>query len=619
MNNSVGSVSGISGGGPAPHELSSRDHGLFGLIALITMSVLTCLVGLHEGPPMGDHECINALAARNALQSGDWVIPMVNDAPLIRKMPLGVWLIAAASYRPGAAAGSVPVTLFSARLPSALAGIGTVLVTAWLGSMLFGRRGGLIAGFLYAGCAATVYYSRNAQVDMVLTFFTALAFACFWRGAIHEKPSRWFMAWFYIAFALAMMAKAPLPLATVGLSLFAYWFVTIPVLDASIGGQHPSDGFLRRWLHELVGRVSRLRTLWLLPGIAVFVIVVGIWPAYVSTQVDNALALWRIEYLSRFSGELSDKIRPAWYYLPIIFGLTLPFMLSIPEAVVALFLPRYVAQRRGLAYAFTWALVATLLLSASVFKRNHYLLSVIPAYCLLLAPVIDRLFFGVVSFAGRGVRFACRILPALLAVGGIAGGVLVRQKHPGLFAPYAIVFVAVFLVWTAACWAYARDRRLSSFALLNLGVPVVVLVMWPALGKGAGLNAETDALAAAITEHGIRPTNVVYWVDGQPNFTLPFYHGIPIRRLISEVEMASLRTGRREVSSEVYLEIVRRLQERLRDEPPAYFIVTAGYFDLLSRRTDLAINVVFRLNGFHSEEEDELVVFTRNTRTTTTH
>ena len=612
MENAVGPVFPRPAESVALGDLSSHDHRLFAMIALLALSVLTCFVGLHEGPPMGDHECINALAARNALQSGHWLIPMVNDAPLIRKTPLGVWLIAAASYRPNAAEGSAPVTPFSARLPSALAGIGTVLVTTWLGSMLYGRRGGLIAGFICAGCAATVFYSRNAQVDMVLTFFTALAFACFWRGAIHEQPSRWFMAWFYVAFALAMMAKAPLPLATVGLSLFAYWFVTTPFLDASIGGQHPSDGFLRRWLHELVGRVSRLRTLWLLPGIVVFVMIVGAWPAYVSSQVDNALALWNIEYLSRFSGELSDKIRPAWYYLPVVFGLMLPFMLSIPEAMVAVFLPRYTAQRKGLAFAFTWALVATGFLSMSAFKRPHYLLSVIPAYCLLLAPVIERLFFGVVSTARRGALITCRVLPALLAVGGIVGGVLVRQKYPDLLTPYAIGVGAAFLVWTAACWAYARDRRLSSFALLNLGVPLVLLIMWPALGKGARLNAETDALAAAITEHGIRPTDVVYWVDGQPNFTLSFYHGIPIRRLISEVEMASLRTGRREVSSEVYLELVHRLQERLRDEPPAYFIVAAGYFDLLSRRTDLAVKAVVRLNGFYSDEEDELVVFTRD-------
>src|SRR3972149_3217890 len=150
MNSTIGSGSGFPNGGLAPSELSSRDHGLFGWIALITMSVLTCLVGLHEGPPMGDHECINALAARNALQSGDWLIPHVDDTPRIRKMPLGIWFIGAASYRPGAPEGSPPVTPFSARLPSALAGVGTGLVVAWLGSMLYGRRAGLIGGFIAA-------------------------------------------------------------------------------------------------------------------------------------------------------------------------------------------------------------------------------------------------------------------------------------------------------------------------------------------------------------------------------------------------------------------------------------------------------------------------------------
>ncbi len=349
MNDAVRPAGGSSADNHAPTEFSSRDHRLFALVALIAMSVLTCFVGLHEGPPMGDHECINALAARNALQTGRCLIPYVDDTPRIRKTPLGIWSIGAASSLVGSPQGAPPVTPLSARLPSALAGIGTVLVVVWLGSMLYGGRAGLVGGFICAGCAATVTYSRNAQVDMMLTFFTALAFACFWRGAMQEQPSRWSMAAFYFVFAMAMMAKTPLPLATVGVSLFAYWFLTAPLLALGTGGQQAPGGSIGRLFHALVGQIAGLRTLWLLPGIAVFLIVVGAWPAYVSTRVDNALGLWRIEYLSRFTGELSDKTRPFWYYVPFIFGLTLPFMLSIPEAVLAPFLPRYAAQRRGLA------------------------------------------------------------------------------------------------------------------------------------------------------------------------------------------------------------------------------------------------------------------------------
>lgn len=255
--------------------------------------------------------------------------------------------------------------------------------------------------------------------------------------------------------------------------------------------------------------------------------------------------------------------------------------------------------------------MGTSFLNASAFKRPHHLLSIIPAYCLLLAPVIDRLFFGVISTAGRGARVACRVLPALLAVGGIAGGVMVRQKYAGLFVPYSIAVVAVFLVWTAACWAYPRDRRLSSFALLNQGVPVAALVIWPALGKAAGLNAEADALAAAFREHGIGATDAIYWVDGRQSFSIQFYHDLKIRRLINEIDMAGLREGRREVSESVYAEIARRVQERLKDNPPAYFIVSAGQYDLLSRRTEVNCREVFRLQRFHEDAEDELVVFTQ--------
>ena len=141
----------------------SADHRTLGFIALIVLASLTCLTGLGEGPPLEDHESINALGARSALESGRW-------------------LIAVASYLTGSPDGSPPVTDFSSRLPSAIAGFATVLVVFWLGSMLYGYRAGLTAGVICAGCAASMFFSRNAHVDMILTPFTTLPLACFWRG-----------------------------------------------------------------------------------------------------------------------------------------------------------------------------------------------------------------------------------------------------------------------------------------------------------------------------------------------------------------------------------------------------------------------------------------------------
>ena len=71
------------------------------------------------------------MLARDILARGDWLLPRLNGAPYLNKPPLYAWLIALGS-RPGGA-----VTQATAAVPSLLAAVGVVLVTAWLG-----RRGG---------------------------------------------------------------------------------------------------------------------------------------------------------------------------------------------------------------------------------------------------------------------------------------------------------------------------------------------------------------------------------------------------------------------------------------------------------------------------------------------
>ncbi len=576
------------------------------MVLLAAFAAFTCFYGLSVGPPLGDHECINALAAGNALQTGEWMIPEVGDAPRIRKTPLGIWAIGLASW--ASDRGSGEVTAFAARLPSAIAAFGTVLTVCWLGSMMYGPRVGRTCGFIAAAGPATLMFARNAQVDMVLTFFTTLSFACFWRGALCGERDRRFLAGFYVAFALAMLAKAPLPLATIGLALAAYWFVGGPLADASQGPR--TEGSIFRHASQAMGsQLRRLTTLWLVPGIVLWVVLVGVWPVYVSLHIDNALELWRIEYLSRFTGELSDKVRPWWYYLPYVLGWTLPYMLSMFEAAAAPFLPKYAAQRRGLVFAFMWALVGTCFLSTSSFKRPHYLLSIVPAYCLLLGPVIDRLFFAVGEPSRLG-RALCGVVIVVVAGGGIIGLRVLGLTYPELAALGGAAIVVAVILWSLASWAYAQQCRVTSFALLNLGVAVLLAIAWPAMGTRMEWHPEVQALADKLDESAAKDATI-YWVDGQPSLSLEFYHGFKVRRLVTEVEMASLRQGRRDVSDSVYVEVARRLQARLAEDAPAYFVVSVGSYDLLARRTDMALREVFRLTGFHEDAEDELVVFTR--------
>lgn len=595
---------------------SSLSSSRLGLVLLIAFAAFTCFLGTDRGPALGDHECINAQAARQIVQSGEWLIPRLGEIPRIRKTPLGIWCIAATSKlldKPDA----LPVTELSARLPSALAAFGTTFVLLWLGSMMFGRRAGVIAGFIWAASVAAIMFSRNAQVDMILTFFTALSFACFWAGFVRQPAGHWAILGFFAAFAMAMMSKAPLPLPLVGFALFVYWFVTAPLLAATADKPKSMGDLTQRFSAGIGQQIHRLPFAWIVLGTALFLVVAGAWPAYVYAHVPHALSLWRAEYIDRATGELSEQKEPFYYYVPMILGFAAPFTLSVFEAVAAPFLKRYREHRNALAFAFTWAIIGTLFLSIPSFKRSHYILSVMPAYCLLLTPVIERLFFGTLLIADRYVRLTCAALPIATACGFAGAGFYMRHEFPTLLNAYLWATALALVVWTAACWAFARGRRLAAFVLVNAGVAVLLTEMWPAVGRNLQMNAGADALVAAFREHGITPKDEIVLVAGRPDSSIEFYHGFRVQRLIDEMEMTGVRSSRSDFSMDVYIEFANRIKKRLSEDHAVYLILAADKYELLKTNLTIRPREVFRLRGFHEDKAGGLVVITQPAPTAT--
>ncbi len=620
---------------PADASLSSELYGL-GVVALIGLALIVCVAGLRSGPIMSDHECIVAQTARQSVQSGEWLIPSLGEIPRIRKTPLSYWLVGMSSYvfdDPHA----LPVTNYSARMPSAIAGVLNALIVCWLGTMLFGRRAGLVAGFIAATCIATVVYARNAQVDMILTMFNTLSFALFWRGTLHDGRSsgsagtstsraKWAMAAFYVAFGVAMMAKGPLPIATVGASLFVFWFATLPWLKAEekLGVQPAGSSSLGNLLHgEFAQQLRGLWKLWLIPGLIVFSIISFAWWAYAYWYVGHelhldALRLWKMEYADRFSGELSDKHQPIYYYVPMLLGFMVPFTLSLPEALVSVFLKRYRAWRVEISYVLTWAVVGTVFISMASYKRQHYILSMIPAYCLLLAPAVDRLFFGRILARPEVVRLVCRAVAPLLMAAAVIGGVYVHRALPSIMGAYIATAISLTVVWTVAGAMFGRGRRTLSFAVFNLAVPIAILLSWPALGVCLGENAQVQSLAHKLQQAGVAPDDPIYWVGGRPDSSIEFYSGYHIRRLVNELEMAEHRENRRTVDDDLLEFMANRIRERLAEPKPVYLIMASGNYELMRRETNITARKLFELTGFNKDPGDELVVITQAATSTRT-
>src|SRR5262245_47697703 len=133
---------------------------------------LVCLPNLGAPSLWDVDEGNNAEAAREMLDSGNWVIPTFNYQLRDDKPALLYWL-QVAGYR------AFGVGELAARLPSALAALLAVLATYELGRRMFGRSAGLLAGLVLATSVLFDAAARFANPDALLCAFTTLTLAVF--------------------------------------------------------------------------------------------------------------------------------------------------------------------------------------------------------------------------------------------------------------------------------------------------------------------------------------------------------------------------------------------------------------------------------------------------------
>src|SRR2546421_3482707 len=110
-------------------------------LLLLLLSMLLSLVNLGTPSLWDIDEGNNAEAAREMYESGNWIVPTFNFVLRVDKPALLYWLQMLGYHFFG-------VSEFSARLPSALAALGAVLLTYELGRKMFSPVAGLYAGLV---------------------------------------------------------------------------------------------------------------------------------------------------------------------------------------------------------------------------------------------------------------------------------------------------------------------------------------------------------------------------------------------------------------------------------------------------------------------------------------
>ncbi|MHB8485075.1 MAG: ArnT family glycosyltransferase [Candidatus Acidiferrales bacterium] len=171
------------------------------IIVLLTLA-LGIYVGTCGWPPLLDSsDAGHAEAAREMLQTHNWIILHIDGIRYLEKPPLQYWLVAAsyAVFGPNA---------FATRLPLALAVVGLVLMVYFFGRRWFGDRAGFYSGLVMCTSPGIFLFTRIMIPEAIYALFFTAAFYLFlraWQGSLSLRAGCWGAA---VLVALAVLTRS---------------------------------------------------------------------------------------------------------------------------------------------------------------------------------------------------------------------------------------------------------------------------------------------------------------------------------------------------------------------------------------------------------------------------
>jgi 4-amino-4-deoxy-L-arabinose transferase-like glycosyltransferase len=436
----------------------TRDYAV-----LIALCAVLTLPNLGSSSLWDVDEGVNAQAAREMRDNDTWLIPTFNYKLRTAKPVMLYWL-QRASY---AAFG---VSEWSARLPSALAVCGAVLLLYELARRMFDRGTGLLAGVVLASAVEVCVLAHAATPDATLLFFTVLTFYAFWRG--HEDNSQKFWKWTAAACALAVLTKGPVGVALPGIVIVLYF----------------------AWNRELARLLDRR----VFAAALVFLLVAGPWYGLVTaeTRGEWARQFFGKENLQRFSTPMENHSGPFFYHAAALFALFAPWSAFLLAAVWYGWRGTKPAGGRAEAarperFLLCWFGAYLVFFSAAATKLPNYMLPAYPALAVLTARFLMRWRTGEVTVpkwlmpAGvAGVALTGIAVAVGLVVVSGAGGLLppTARTFPG--AERVAVLGAVPLACAVALWLALRANDRARFVRAQAAGAVAFTALIAALASG---------------------------------------------------------------------------------------------------------------------------------------
>jgi 4-amino-4-deoxy-L-arabinose transferase-like glycosyltransferase len=544
--------------------MSSRRAALVAVLLVLGASWLA-LSGFR--PLFNPDEGRYAEIPREMLATGDWVIPRLDGLVYIEKPPLQYWATALAYEAFGESE-------WSARLYTALCGLGTVLVTAGLALRLWGSAAAWRSGIMLGSSLMAMLMSHQLTLDMSLTLFmtgTLAAFCLAQREGIGHGERR---AWMLLAWASgagAFLTKGLIAGVLPVLALAAY----------SVLHRDPKP-----WVRLAI-----------LPGLALFAVLALPWFVLIQHRLPSFFNFFIVrEHFERYTTLVEARYEPWWFFIEVLAAGSLPWIAPAVRALAngwrASAPPGAFDPRR---FLWVFCVVVFVFFSASDSKLIPYILPMFPALALLAGSAEELRLRADLRASGAGMAAA----GVAIAAGALW---LPRLLHNPERAPYFLETRAPLALMALAAlvggWIVWRLRGASLSLTVAMGA--TAYAMFLAISWAARLVAPLYSggpLLAQLSPQ-LRDIATLYSVRMYDQ-SLPFY----LRRTVTLVDYRGELNFGLSLEPQKGIATLGDFAPRWRDATQALAVMQPPTYAALAR---LGLPMVLR-----AREPNELIVSRR--------
>lgn len=420
------------------NRLTSRHYAVLAALALAIF-----LPGRALLPPLDRDEPRYMEATAQMLRTGNYVDVRFQDQPRYLQ-PAGIYWLEAAAV---AATGTLEHRqVWGWRIPSLIAAVGSLLLTAAIGTALFGTETGLFAALLLAVSVLMTAEARMATIDsclLTVVLLVEIALLRLLRDRDDDsKGPVWAAVLYWAALGAGLMLKGPV--------------ILIPGFGTPIA-LALSERTVRWW--------KRLRPSWGIPLMLAIVLpwCVAIWVVSHGTFFSRAVGT---NFLGKVaSGQQAHGLPPGYHLL--VFAIAFwPGSLFAAAAIPFVWARRRLPEVR---FLLCWILPHWLVFELIATKLPHYVLPVYPALAILAAASLT---------SPQGWLWPKRVIGRLLL--GLYGGIW-------LLVGLALAIAGPVLLWRL-------QHMISVPALFASGL---ALVLVPGTLLLAGLREPRKAVVFA--------------------------------------------------------------------------------------------------------------------------